>query len=222
MRIFSICSILWRVLDLTVAMKLTFLAAILTPFMLIFHSLLQVVPGLYVLSPTDGQLVTGIVEIKGSVPEDSFSYADVSYSFEGENSSNWFLINRLDQPVHDEALALWDTTTITDGTYRVRVAVYRRDGSSDEIILEGIRVGNYTHFDEPTATAEFMTAPVESVTETVEPTAVLSPQPTALPANPASIEAEDIRSSLNSGLILAVIGMAVLGIYAFFRRAARK
>jgi len=203
-------------------MNRLFLASILAPFFLVFHSLLQVVPGLYVLSPEDGQLVSGIVEIKGSVPDDAFSYAEVSYSFSDENAANWFLINRLDQPIHDDALALWDTTTITDGTYRVRVAVYHKDGSSNEIVLEGIRVGNYTHYDEPTATVEIAIVPLEAATETVTPTVAISPQPTDLPKNPAAIEESDIRLSLTSGLVLAVLIMAILGVYAFFRRASRK
>ncbi len=191
--------------------------------MMVFPSVNQVTPGLYVLQPTDGQIVAGTVEIKGSVPDDGFDYAEVSYAFSDETASNWFQIAKLDQTVHDATLALWDKTTITDGTYRLKVSVHRKNGSVSDLVVENIRVGNYTHYDVPTATAT-AASPVETpvTAETVVPTTVMKPLPTDLPKNPASIDQDDFKLSLISGVTLVVLILAVLGVYVLFRRIARK
>ena len=201
------------------------LLRLLLPAVIVIPSVNQITPGLYVLNPTDGQVVAGTVEVKGSVPDDDFDYAEVSYAFSDETASNWFLISRLDQTVHDGTLALWDTTTITDGTYRLKVSVHRKNGSVSELMVENIRVGNYTHYDVPTATsAAVVESAVEtpSIIETIVPTEVMKPLPTDLPRNPASIDQDDFKLSLISGVTLAVLVLAVLGVYVLFRRVARK
>ena len=201
----------------------TLLLRLMLPLLMIFPSVNQITPGLYVLSPTDGQVVAGTVEVKGSVPDDDFDYAEVSFAFSDETVSNWFLISRLDQTVHDETLALWDTTTITDGIYKLKVTVHRKNGTTSEIMVEDIRVGNYTHYDVPTATATAASViETPSLNETVEPTVVMKPLPTDLPKNPASIGEDDFKLSLISGVTLAVLVLVVLGIYVLFRRVARK
>jgi hypothetical protein len=202
----------------------TLLVRLLLPVMLIFPTVNQITPGLYVLSPTDNQIVSGTVEVKGSVPDDGFDYAEVSYAFSDETVSNWFLISRLDQTIHDATLALWDTTTITDGIYKLKVSVHRKNGSVSELVIEDIRVGNYTHYDLPTATATSAAAVSEtpSAGETLAATEVMAPQPTDLPKNPASIGEDDFKLSLISGITLAVLVLVVLGIYVLFRRVARK
>lgn len=213
-----------RVLDLTVAMKMIFLHLLL-PLMMSLGAWSQVTPGLYFLSPAEGEVVSGTVAIKGSLPEDGFSYAELSYAFSDGQSENWFLITRMEQVVHDDVLAYWDTTTITDGVYRLRLSVHEKNNTVHEIYLENIRVGNYTHFETPTATISAI-LPVETQSMAVEPTAtqivVQSPQPTDLPENPAAIEPSDFKFSMGAGLVLAVLILAVLGIYAYFRQAARK
>lgn len=218
-----ICIFWRRVLNLTVAMLRTLLFRLMLPVLLVFPSVNQITPGLYVLSPTDGQVVAGTVEVKGSVPDEDFDYAEVSYAFSNESVSNWFLITRLNQTVHDATLTLWDTTTITDGTYKLKVSVHRRNGSVSELVIEDIRVGNYTHYDisTPTATAAIIAA-APSTDETITPTPVESPQPTDLPKNPASIDEDDFKLSMISGLTLAVLVLVILGIYVLFRRIARK
>lgn len=219
----GICIFSRRVLNLTVAMIKILLLRLMIPLLMIFPSVSQITPGLYVLTPTDGQVVAGTVEVKGSVPDDDFDYAEVTYAFSDESTSNWFQISRLDQTIHDATLALWDTTTITDGTYRLKVTVHRKNGSSSEVVIENIRVGNYTHYEVPTTTIAAAAAVVTpSAGETITPTVVMSPLPTELPKNPASIDQGDIKLSLISGLTLAILVLVVLGVYVLFRRVARK
>ncbi|PKN89814.1 MAG: hypothetical protein CVU42_06475 [Chloroflexi bacterium HGW-Chloroflexi-4] len=218
-----VCIFCPRVLNLTVAMIKILLLKLMLPVLLIFQSVNQITPGLYVLNPSAGQIVTGTVEIKGSVPDDNFEYAEISYSFSDETTSNWFLIERLDQTVHDDTLALWDTTTITDGVFRLKISVFRTNGSVSELIIEDIRVANYTHYDLPTATiTPIIVLETPSAGETVEPTVSMKPLPTDLPKNPAAISEDDFKLSMISGVTLTVLVLLVLGIYILFRRIARK
>ncbi len=190
---------------------------------ILIGSLNQVTPGLYFLSPGEGEVVAGVVEVKGSVPDVNFSYAELSYAFsEGENPT-WFLIGRIDQSVHDDLLALWDTTTITDGVYRLKLSVYESGGTVHETVLDNIKVGNYTHYDSSTPTAQSSAGQVtmEEIL-TVTPTILASPEPTMLSVNPASISDGDIKFSLSAGFVLTIIILIVLAVYAFFRQKARK
>lgn len=203
----------------------TILLRFLIPLMMSLGTWSQVTPGLYFLSPSEGEVVSGTVAIKGSLPEDGFAYAELSYAFSDGQSSNWFLITRMEQVVHDDILAYWDTTTITDGVYRLRLSVHEKNNTVHEIYLENIRVGNYTHFETPTATtAAVISTEVQTtlMEPTVTPTVVQSPRPTDLPANPAAIEPADFKFSVGTGLVLTVLILAVLAIYAYFRQAARK
>lgn len=201
----------------------TILIRLILPFSLLFNSQAQVTPGLYFLAPTEGQVVAGTVEVMGSLPDDNFEYAELSYAFSDGLSSNWFLIKRIEQPVHDDLLALWDTTTITDGVYRLKLSVHQTNNETHELILEELRVGNYTHYEvtaAPTVAGETQSAATEEVTTT--PTLKPSPEPTNLPVNPASISQKDMGVSLLSGLVMAILILGVLGVYAYYRQKARK
>lgn len=199
----------------------TSLFRLVLPVILLFNIGAQVTPGLYVTTPVEGQVVAGTVEIKGSVPDTSFLYAEVSYAFDDGQNTNWFLIKRIEEPIHDGLLAMWDTTTITDGVYRLRLSVHEKNEDVHELILENIKVGNYTHYEVTTPTT-----PVNEIQATEEitstPTPQQTPEPTELPKNPASIDEKDIRASLTSGLVLTILALVILGIYAYFRQKARK
>ncbi|MDP3449681.1 MAG: hypothetical protein Q8R87_03795 [Anaerolineaceae bacterium] len=124
---------------------------------------------------------------------------------------------------------MWDTTTITDGIFRLKISVYRENGSVSEIIVEDIRVGNYTHYDGPATTANaavvdepFSEGETPLTDVTIESTAVMKPLPTDLPKNPAAIGEGDFKLSFISGLTLVVLVLFVLGVYVLFRRVARK
>lgn len=194
--------------------------SVLASFLFILPSVNQITPGLYVTSPIEGQVVSGRVEIRGSVPDDNFESAEVSYAFSTDGTPNWFQISKLDQPVHDSSLAYWDTTTITDGVYRIKVLVNQRDGSTHEVVVENIKVGNYTRYDEVLPTSLPVIEGAETIAETVEPTEEPKPQPTPYPRNPASIDRGEITGSLTGGLILGILAMILLGVYAYFRKVA--
>jgi len=179
-----------------------------------------VTPGLYITSPLEGQVIQGVVEVQGSIPDGDFAYAELSYAFEESDSANWFIISRIDTPIQDGILAFWDTTTITDGIYRIRLAVYQTDGDSAEVIIKAIRVGNYTQYD--TATPAPVSVDSTATPQQMTPTLTAIPEPTDFLENPASISQEDIAVSTTSAIIIILLGIVIVGIYLFFRSVAKK
>jgi hypothetical protein len=107
-------------------------------------------------------------------------------------------------PHPGEALATWDTTTITDGDYDLRLLVSLKDGAQQQVVASGLRVRNYTLIEAnmPTLT------PLVSVTLTPIP-----PTTTPLPPNPAQLTRADYFTSLVQGGAIALLLFLALGIY---------
>lgn len=167
-------------------------------------------PGLYITSPEDGAVVEGIVEIRGSVPEDRFSSAELLYAYTKSEIETWFLIKRLDQVVQDDILATWDTTTITDGLYRIKLVSRTLDGIENEVITEGITVANYSRDQDQTAgKPESMTGGLARAADSL----VATPAPTDFYTNPASIKQTEVRRTVLIGIIFAFV---ILGFLAFY------
>lgn len=121
--------------------------ALLQPIMSFFLVMLlgmTITSGLYITAPTTGEVVEGIVEIRGSVPEEGFLSAEVLYAYAQTGKETWFLIKRLDKVVQDDVLAAWDTTTITDGVYHIKLVVTKVGDRRNEVVVENIQVSNYS------------------------------------------------------------------------------
>ena len=186
--------------------------------MLLFSSSL-VTPGLYITSPQSGSVVEGIVEIRGSIPEEDFSSAKVSYSYAQGTEENWFLITRLDRAVQDDVLATWDTTTITDGNYQLKLVLKTSTGNTYEVIVKDIQVANYSRSGPlPTSVVNEpgLLAPM------TESTAVIAQGPTALPANKASITDDEIRSTIIAGIMIGCILLVLLVLYTSLQAYRRR
>jgi hypothetical protein len=166
-------------------------------------------------SPHNGDLVQGIVEINGNTLIRDFKSAEVSFSFVNDKSETWFPIQQSDQPIQNAVLANWDTTTITDGDYRIRVVVSLSDGTNVEARVTGIRVRNYSR-DENITTTE--TAPTQ-LPQTVVTESI--PSPTPLPANPAEVTRGALTFSLLQGAAGAGILFFALAIYFSLRSIYR-
>ncbi len=190
---------------------------ILVRWLLVFQSLFSIfliTPGLYITFPENGANVSGIVEIRGSVPVTNFASAEVSYAYADAGETNWFLIAKLDHAVQDDVLGNWDTTTITDGVYQLRLAVTLSNGTVNEIFVKDIHVMNYTH-PEGTLPPKAATA-TESVI-TPEATAVSADRPTPIPDNPASTDSHQLKISITAGIIAAVLALFLLLVYNALR-----
>ena len=168
-----------------------------------------------IISPQQGEVLQGVVTIRGSSNETNFLSAEVDFTYTGDTTGTWFLIATDSQPVDSSTLATWDTTTITDGDYNLRLRVNLSDGTHLDVIIPNLRVRNYTPIETPTA------APT-AVQPTLIPTIMLTPtrfpSPTSLPVNPAVLTPVEISTSLAYGGLGAVVIMIVFGIYFWLRR----
>jgi hypothetical protein len=170
-------------------------------------------------SPQRGDVLQGVVSIVGSTNVAGFQSAEVSFAYGGEGEGGWFLLERLDHTTQKDVLAVWDTTTITDGDYRLRVLVTLENGEQLEKIIEGLRVRNYTPFE---VQEEPETAVVEAADQavTVTPTFVVTATP--LPVNPASVTTQRLLNGLVMGALTTGGLFFVLGLYLFLRNLIRR
>ena len=200
--------------------------------LLLIRLLLQGATAPAIHSPLGGQAVQGIVPLTGNTAMEGFISAELSFAYLNNPTDTWFLIAQSDTPVENDILAQWDTTTISDGDYSLRLVVRLNDGSEHSTSVEGVRVRNYTAIeaDTPTPTVPTPTpqasetlVPTQTPTITLTPTATLVPiTPTAPPPNPAELSSDAILSSVGRG-ILAVIGLfALLGLYQGIRSLFRR
>ena len=180
-------------------------------------------------SPRPGEALQGVVTIVGTTAVDGFAASEVSFAYSHNKLSGWFLIHESQLPVTQDAVATWDTTTITDGDYDLRLTVLLADGSLQQIFVEGVRVRNYTLIETntpaPTATLNATQSPVPTATLTRTPV-VMATAPkhseTPLPTNPAKLAGSDVLGSLaKGGLVTAglfLVGGLYLAVKSLFRR----
>ena len=181
-----------------------------------------------ITSPTGGEALQGVVAITGTTQAAGFQAAEVSFAYAAGSTGTWFLIEQAGAPVVEDQIAAWDTTTISDGTYHLRLQVFLADGTVLERVMENVRVRNYT-------AVETSTPPAPG--ETVFPTRAATARPTStpavdfvaagrtpepLPTNPARLTPQNLRESaaVGVGAVAAVLLAAAiyLSLRALFRR----
>jgi hypothetical protein len=168
-----------------------------------------------IISPQQGEVLQGMVTIRGSSTVTGFQSSEVDFAYTVDTTSTWFLISKSGQPVDSNILATWDTTTITDGNYNLRLRIFLNDGTHLDVISSNLRVRNYTPVETPTPAP---TAIKPTLTSTDPLTLTPFPSPTPLPVNPAVITPADISTSLAYGGLGAVVLIIIFGIYFWLRR----
>jgi hypothetical protein len=135
-------------------------------------------------SPQPGEQLHGQVIISGNTAINAFARTEIYFGYSGEN--DWFLISTSDQPVRNGPIATWDTTSITDGNYQIKVKVFLVDGSYAEVIIPDLTVSNQSR--EPTQTLENPTPVLDLLSGNVILTRTIPTiTATPLPENPASV-----------------------------------
>ena len=188
----------------------------------------EVVKELAIQSPLPGQALQGTVSISGTTAIAGFQSAEIDFAYADSPLNTWFLIAQSQTPVDNGELAQWDTTTITDGVYSLRLTVTLGDGSQQSVTINGLRVRNYTPIEtntpipvRPTNTA----VPGDTAVPTITPTPTMTPIPptvTPLPPNPAQLSTTDIFASAGKGA-LAILGFFILiGFYRSIRSISRR
>jgi hypothetical protein len=192
------------------------------PFLLLLIAA-QDSPPIAITSPAPEEVLRGQVTITGRVDIVNFTSVQLEFAYASNPTNTWFTIQTFSQPIVDPALAVWDTTSITDGDYVLRLRVNFEDGTSQEATVP-IKIGNDalpTPTAEPTSTPEEDAALVPTpflLAASPTPTEVPRPTPTVLPANPASLEGNQIYASLGRGALVILGLFALAGLIIRVRR----
>src|SRR5688572_18757783 len=142
-------------LNLSIAMLRSFL-----PLFLLFQA-----QAASITSPQSGATVRGQVEIIGTMDVANFASAELAFGFSNSTDIDpeggaWFAIQTFPQPKLDSPLAVWDTTSVTDGDYNLRLRVTLQDGSVQDVVVTGLRIRNDS--PEPTPTPFEDSQPISS------------------------------------------------------------
>ena len=195
-------------------------------FLLLFGLILvaaQESPPIAITSPAPDEILRGLVTITGKVDVPSFVSVQLDFAYASNPTNTWFTIQTFSQPLVDSTLATWDTTSITDGDYVLRLRVNFEDGTSQEVTVP-IKIGNDalpTPTFEPSSTPEPESVLIPTpflLAASPTPTEVPRPTPTALPANPVSLGQNQIYASLGRGALVILGLFAVAGLIIRVRR----
>jgi hypothetical protein len=208
-------------LNLSIVMKQALLALILLLVLFPGTVLAQEEANLAITSPENGQVVQGLVILSGTVTVLGFSSYELSFAYQDDPTGTWFTLHNSSLPVFEGELGTWDTTTLTDGDYTIRLRVFLLDGAVQETTISDVHVRNYTPV--PTSTATVTATPFAQL---VAPTALLlatipatvtpaHPTPTPYPPNPAGIVFPSIFGAIGRGAALAIL--LILGISLILR-----
>lgn len=181
-------------------------------------------PQVTVLSPSPGQALQGTILISGEIILEGFLHAEVSFSYADDDRDTWFVIHEFEGPEPDGQNVEWNTTTLTDGEYNLRIIV-TTDEEQSITYVPGLRVRNYTAIETDTPVPTSTSAPADTPAPTMMPTLTTTPVPntaTPLPPNPAQLNSQDITMSLAKGGIFALGILAIFGIYQFARNRRRR
>lgn len=171
-------------------------------------------------SPKQGEIIQGLVSITGNTEIVGFQSCEVLFAYAVDNTDTWFLIQQSNEMVKDGTIATWDTTTITDGNYRLMVRVYLDDNSTTETIITGLRVRNYTSAETSTPAPTSIAEGVGEAQSNVTPETVQIPQD--LHSNPALISSKEMFVSILKGMAFSAIALVIIGGFIFIRSLIRR
>jgi hypothetical protein len=192
-------------------------------FLVLFLVTAQEALPLAITSPAPDEILRGQVTVTGKVDVPSFLSAQLDFAYASNPTDTWFNIQTFSQPMTDSTLAVWDTTTITDGDYTLRLRVNFEDGSFQEVTVP-IKIGNDvlpTPTPEPTTTPEPETILIPTpflLAASPTPTDLPRPTPTPLPPNPVSLGQNQIYASLGRGALVILGLFALAGLIVRVRR----
>jgi hypothetical protein len=181
-------------------------------------ALAQAEPAVEIAAPRDGDVLTGVVEIRGTVSTPFFFSASLGFTYPEVTVDQWFPIAEIVQSTSNSVLAVWDTTTISDGEYSIRLRLKGADGTVRDQVIR-VQVRNYTSPPTPTPspepTAEAVLHVETPVVVAATPTLPRPPieTPTSFPPNPAGLTNTDLLTGLARG------GSAILAVFLLWGAA---
>ena len=176
-----------------------------------------------ITSPQPGDVLRGQVEIIGNMNVPNFASAELAFSYAANPADRfaWFTIQTFPQPVQDPTMAIWDTTSLTDGDYILHLRVILQDGSSQDVAISDLKIRNDVPLPTETPTA---TLPPQSAnplpTLTIQPVTALPtfPSSTPLPANPAAVTTSSIYATFARGGLITLVLFIIFSIFLRLRK----
>jgi hypothetical protein len=173
-------------------------------------------------SPESGAVLSGSVQIRGTADSPTFAAAELAFAYASDDTKTWFTLQEIDHGITNSELAGWDTGSISDGDYVLRLRVTSVEGSIVESTVR-VQVRNYTSAEvlaptsAPTkALSVQIPAPIEFPAAAIS-TPVMVPTPTALPASPVAVSDSSVYGAFLRGAVLVAVLVVALGL-VFLRR----
>jgi 1A family penicillin-binding protein len=132
-------------------------------------------PRVELTQPAAGSFVLGVVGVYGSARIDDLDHYELQYGI-GDNPIGWGTVTWQNNAMEDGLLAAWDTRTLTNGLYSLRVVAIDRRGNN--VTSPAIRVMVQNPTPTPTPTVTPTATPTETPTPSPTPTATLTPEAT--------------------------------------------
>ena len=126
----------------TICILISLIAVITIPWMTA-RATQQGVPGFAeITDPAPDQPIAGLITIQGTAFHPDFESYELFFSYDPNPTDTWFpLTEKIETPVQEDGLALWDTSTITPGRYQLRLQVHSNQGQMIEAIVSDLRLG---------------------------------------------------------------------------------
>jgi hypothetical protein len=202
-------------------LSLILIAFLTLPARIVAFQAVQNVP-VKITSPQEADVIQGVLAIHGTTDIPGFHSAEVTFAYQNNPTATWFLIQQSSTPVKNDVLASWDTSTITDGEYQLRVQVLLNDGKVVEKVVKNLRVRNYTP-------VEISVPDQSSANQTQVPTQtpladfqVTGATPVPLPTNPAELTSQNLQESALKGVMVVFAALAVAGVYLGIQAIIRR
>lgn len=180
-----------------------------------------------ITAPAAEEVLRGEVTITGDtdIPNFIFAQLDFSYLTSSQPSDTWFKIQTFSQPVAASTLAVWDTTSISDGAYILRLRVTLEDGTFQEVtvpvtVMNDVALATPTSVPTSTAEPEIAVQIPTPFLLAASPTQTDLPRstPTMFPPNPASLGQSAIYASFGRGALVMVGLFMLAGLIVRLRR----
>lgn len=135
-----------------------------------------------ITAPKAGDSLFGLVNIMGTASNPNMQRYILEFDLQDTQPEQWFPIaGPISQQVNGSVLAQWNTTTVPDGRYQVRLRVVLRDGTVLSDMVQNLRVSNKQPTPLPTVQSQATAAPAASPTVGPSPTPLVQQPPTNTP-----------------------------------------
>ena len=176
--------------------------------------------------PDGGQRVDGMVSILGTATHPVFDHYELHFALDPNPTDTWFpiVLAGINQ-VEEAQLGNWDTSSISTGTYMLRLHVFGSDGSPPtETVVQRIAVRAGPKIDTPTPSAT-VTATITPVPVSADSLPMAAQRGTGnrqLSSLLAQLrEKQDYRSTFLSSAAYSVTAFLALGFYLELRKLVR-